>query len=156
MFQWIQLWASLYANHALLRTIVAFLHIGGLALGGGTAISADLANLAAYRRAGERPTALARLVSSHRVVVPALAVVFISGFLQLGSDLSTFTFSRVFWIKMSLVALLLVNGLLLLRAERAALGDDAPQVWRRLRRASWTSLTLWLGITFLGAALLNI
>ena len=42
-------WASLYANHAALRTGVEFLHLGGLVAGGGCAITADLATIAAAR-----------------------------------------------------------------------------------------------------------
>ena len=42
-------WNSLYANHAALRTAIEFTHIGGLVVGGGCAITADLAMIAAAR-----------------------------------------------------------------------------------------------------------
>ena len=41
-----------YANHAALRTGIEFLHISGLLVGGGCAITADLAAIEAVRRAG--------------------------------------------------------------------------------------------------------
>ena len=78
-----------------------------------------------------------------------------SGVLLFASDLDTFLYSKIFWIKMGLVALLLVNGGLVLRAERQAeRGDD--QAWSRLAWTSGISLALWLLTTLAGAALPNI
>jgi hypothetical protein len=42
-------WTSFYSNHASLRTAIEFIHIGGLMLGGGCAIAADLATIEAVR-----------------------------------------------------------------------------------------------------------
>ena len=43
-------WASLYSNHAALRTAIGFLHVGGLVLSGGIAISTDRLILMSRRR----------------------------------------------------------------------------------------------------------
>ena len=51
---------------------------------------------------------------------------------MLAADLETFLYSRVFWIKMGLIALLLVNGAVLTSAERRASRGDAD-AWGRLR-----------------------
>jgi hypothetical protein len=59
--------------------------------------------------------------------------------------------STLFWIKMGLFILLMVNGLLLVRAERAAARDDV-RGWSRLTTTSMMSIALWFLITLLGAA----
>ena len=77
-----------------------------------------------------------------------------SGLLLFAADVETFLYSRVFWIKMALVVLLLVNGAILTYAERRATrGHDA---WGHLRGTAITSLALWLTITFAGVALTNV
>jgi hypothetical protein len=149
-------WASLYANHAALRTLIAFVHIGGLLVGGGSAVAMDLMTLSATRERtlGEHPE-LSLLSRTHRVVAVGLVAIFVSGFLLLGADLDTYWYSRVYWLKMGLVVLLLANGAFLLMAERQLqLGrPDGPP---RLRKAAWVSLTLWFLTTLAGAALPNV
>jgi hypothetical protein len=73
----------------------------------------------------------------------------------LGADLDTYVASRIFWLKMALIAALLINGALLVRAGRRV---DALETsdWVRLRRASVASLALWFLTTLLGAALPNV
>ena len=66
---------------------------------------------------------MASLDASHRVVAPALAVVVATGLLMTASDTGTFLGSRLYWSKMGLVGLLLLNGLGLLAAERAFAGE---------------------------------
>jgi hypothetical protein len=44
-------WTSFFSNHAAVRTLIGFFHIGGLVIGGGCAISADRMTLRAARRA---------------------------------------------------------------------------------------------------------
>ena len=75
--------------------------------------------------------------------------------LLLGADFDTYVASRIFWLKMALIAALLINGALLVRAGRRV---DALETsdWVRLRRASVASLALWFLTTLLGAALPNI
>jgi hypothetical protein len=61
----------------------------------------------------------------------------------------------VFWIKMGLIAMLLVNGAVLRRAEHHA-RDGAVAAWRTLRATSITSLVLWLSIALAGVTLTNV
>src|SRR5690242_720856 len=114
-------WTSFYANHAAIRTLIGFFHIGGLVVGGGCAISADRMTLrAAHRGASERVSQLDALRGSHRIVLFSLAAVAVSGLLLFASDTDTFLHSVLFWIKMGLIAALLANGFLITYAERQA------------------------------------
>lgn len=152
----IEAWASLYANHAALRTGIEFMHVGGLLAGGGCAITADLATIRAAREgAAARATQLQVLQRTHRLVVSGLAALVFSGLLQFTADLETFLHSRVFWLKMGLFALLLINGGLLLRGERQVTRGE-PDAWTRLRYAAAASLVMWFLTTLAGAALPNI
>lgn len=152
----IQAWASLYANSAVLRTGVGFAHIAGLLAGGGTAVVADRATLAAWRQnAGRRRAQPPAVRAAHRTVILGLVVVSLSGLLLLASDLDTYLHSRVFWIKMGLVALLLVNGTAFQRAGRLA-DAGSERAWTRLGYGAIASLMLWFAITLLGAALPNV
>ena len=149
-------WGSLYSNHAGLRTAVTFAHIAGLVAAGGAAMVADRAILKAHRRSDvERRSALAFANGSHSVILVGLAVVFVSGVLLFGADLDTYLVSRVFWTKMALFVVLLINGAVLTRAElRTRTG--ASNSWGTLRWTAIGSLTLWCATTLLGTALLNI
>lgn len=147
-------WESLYANSALLRTLIGFAHVAGLLVGGGCAIVADRATLRAYRHGGERSVELSIIRSAHRIVIGGLVLVTVSGALLLAADLDTYLHSRVFWTKMAFVGLLLVNGAVLrIFAERAAVDDGR---WRGLAYAAGISLSLWFLTTLTGAALPNV
>ena len=149
-------WSSMYSNHATLRTAVSFAHIGGLLGGGGCAIAADRATLLLPRHdAAARLVHIDAIRRAHRVVLGGLVLLFISGVLLLGADVDTYIASRIFWLKMALIAALLVNGAWLVGAERRITGLDTTH-WVRLRRASLASLALWFLTTLLGAALPNI
>ena len=152
----IESWVSLYANHAALRTGVEFLHIGGLVAGGGCAITADLATITAVRdRAATRTVQLHLLKQTHLIVVLGLVALGISGALLFGADVQTFFYSRIFWLKMGLMVLLLVNGWLLLLGERQVKRGE-PGAWARLHYTAVASLILWFLTTLAGAALPNI
>ena len=149
-------WNSFYSNHAVIRTFIGFLHIGGLVLGGGCAISADRMTLRAARRsAAERSYQLDALRNTHRVVLVSLGAVAISGVLLFAADSETFLYSRFFWMKMGLVVALMANGYLLTRAERQA-ETDAFGGWKWLKVTSTISVALWMLTTLVGAALPNI
>jgi hypothetical protein len=149
-------WASLYSNSAVLRTAVGFAHIAGLVAGGGAAIVEDRAVLGAPAGDdGVRRQRAGATHRAHRVVLIGLALVIASGVLLFAADYELFLRSRVFWTKMGLVGVLLVNGAMLARAGRAV-EHGQPAAWRRLRLAAVCSLTLWLLITLLGAALPNV
>jgi hypothetical protein len=148
-------WASLYANHAALRTAVVFAHVGGLVGAGGCAIAADRATLlASQRHEAERRHQVEALAGTHRVVILGLSCIIVSGLLLLAADLETFLYSRIFWTKMTLILLLLANGVALQSAERRA-GRDLADAWGRLRATSMISLALWFLIAFAGVALTN-
>lgn len=152
----IESWASLYSNHAVLRTAIGFFHVGGLVVSGGIAISADrLVLKARQENETERAVHLHSLRQTHRVVVAGLIAVTVSGVLLFAADSGTFLHSVLFWVKMGLFSLLLVNGLLLIRAEHAA-ESGSLRGWNQLRIASIVSITLWLLTTLIGSALPNI
>ena len=152
----LEAWASFFANHEILRTLIGFMHIGGLLAAGGCAIAADRATLMAGRLGRtERLSQLQALKGTHRIVVLGLAAIIVSGLLLFASDFDTFLYSKLFWTKMGLVALLLVNGMLLIHAERKAERGDA-RGWTWLSYTSTTSVALWFLTTLAGAGLLNI
>jgi uncharacterized membrane protein len=148
-------WTSFYSNHGVVRTVVGFLHIGGLVIGGGCAISADRMTLRAARRsAAERVVQLDALRSTHRIVLVSLGAVLVSGLFLFAADSDSFLHSILFWVKMGLVAALMVNGFLLTRAERQA-EIDAVRAWKWLTITSTISVALWMLTTLAGAALPN-
>lgn len=156
MIDVLQTWGSFYANHAAVRTLVAFVHVGALILGGGLAVAADRSMLTALRGDDlSRQVVLNTLEGTHRLVVGSLALITLSGLLLFASDYETFLYSRFFWIKMGLVALLVVNGLVLWAAERRALAGD-HRAWGTLRFTAIASITLWFVTTLGGVALPNI
>ena len=151
----VQWWTGVYANHAVLRTAVSFAHIGGLVGGGGCAIAADYTALVLSPESSLARTAhLEGLRRTHTAVIAGLVLLLVSGLLLLAADLETYLSSRIFWLKMALVAGLLVNGVAVTLAERQArVRQDG---WSRLRRVSVVSVALWFLTTLLGAALPNI
>jgi hypothetical protein len=149
-------WGSYYSNHAVLRTFVAFAHVGGLVAGGGAALVADRTILAAFqRRAAERGPALTSIRNTHSVVLIGLTAVMLSGMLLFAADVDTFLASKLFWTKMAFVVLLIVNGLVLTAAERRATAGSEVS-WGTLRWTAIASLTLWTLTTLTGTGLLNI
>jgi hypothetical protein len=143
-------WASYYGDHRMVSVTVRWLHLGALILGGGTALLADRRVLAGIRAGGPaREASLAELDGSHRVVVPSLALVVLTGLLMTASDTATFLSSRLYWMKLGLVALLLLNGTGLLAAERAAKRGRASG-WSWLAIVSGVSFVLWLVILYFG------
>ncbi len=156
MAQWITTWAAVFANHPLLRTAVDFVHIGGLVAAAGCALTADLATIAAARRTPDsREAQLRVLARTHPIVVSGLTALTVSGLLLLGADVSTFLHSTLFWIKMGLVGLLVINGALMVAAERRARLGVAGS-WGRLHALAVGSLMLWTVTTLVGAALPNL
>lgn len=149
-------WSAFYANHAALRTGVEFIHIGGLLVGGGCAIAADLATLRAHRQgAVSRTTQVQLLKTTHRMVLLGLVALTLSGLLLFAADVDTFLTSKVFWLKMALFVVLLLNGVLMQVGGRQVLRDEQG-AWVRLRWTATASLWLWLLMTLAGAALPNI
>jgi hypothetical protein len=81
----------------------------------------------------------------HSIAIIGLAMLAGSGLLMLLADLETFWASRAFWTKMTLVGLLLANGLMMRRAERLAAAEP-DRAWTQLRWTSIGSLALWFAI----------
>ena len=147
-------WAKLYGHSKPLATIVVFLHIAPIIVGGGLAIALDRSTLRLGEDATGRVRHLEEIALAHRSVVAALTLSLVSGLALLASDLETFLGAPVFWVKMGLVAALLANGVLMTRAEERVRAGEVDQ-WKRLRVASVRSLVLWLVVTFVGVALTN-
>jgi len=152
-------WAHLYADSKMLATIVTFGHVASLLMAGGLAVATDRATLRALRlAAAERGRHLEELAGVHRLVVGGLALSVITGVLLFASDVETFVGSWIFWLKMALICVLLVNGYVMTRAE-GALRDDADEAapsWAHLRRSALVSVGLWYAITLAGVALVNV
>jgi hypothetical protein len=149
-------WAAFYSGSAVARTLVAFVHIAGLVGGGGAAVVADRATLRATRR-GRVVTReqIDAIHHTHRVVIIGLASLIVSGVLLFAGDVSTYAFSKLFWIKMTMVAALMINGAILVRVGR---GEETPGEGTR-RKMRWTaglSFALWFLTTLAGAGLPNI
>jgi hypothetical protein len=146
-------WAAVYSNHAALRIGVTFCHFAGLMAGGGLAVAADRATLRlAAASEAARTAHLQELHAVHRVVVTGLVLTMASGVLMVGADLDAMAASGIFWTKMALVALLVINGVAMQRAERAALMVP-ERAWPRLYRAALVSLILWFLIVLVGTVL---
>jgi uncharacterized membrane protein len=158
LIQFFKPWNDFYSHSKLAVTVVQFLHIGGLLLAGGLAIAADRGTLRALRlAAAERHGHLRELAAVHRWVLTGLAIVVLSGVALFTADIETFFGSWLYWTKMFLVAVLLINGYAMTRAEHALredASDDSPQ-WKTLHRVAVSSLTLWLVIAAFGVALAN-
>ena len=139
-------WARLYADSRVVSIGVQYVHFAGLLLGGGAAVAADRETLRAARDPEPaRADHLAFLGTVHAIAIAGLALLAISGAAMLLADLETFWSARAFWIKMSLVVLLLANGLLMRQAEQLA--PTAPErAWRQLTSTSIASVVLWFAI----------
>jgi hypothetical protein len=151
----IERWAHFYGDQKAVSAAVTYVHLAGILLGGGLAVSSDRASLQIRPENGtdvERD--LARLYAVHRLVLAGLALTITSGLLMLFADLQTFLTSALYWSKMGLVALLLANGYIRLRAENVLRQGGAA--WLTFRRTSAISLVLWFLILLAGAFLTTV
>ena len=146
----LQPWADLHANHLVVSVGLTFLHLAGLVVGGGAAIGADWRAIRAATEEARREAA-AQMHVHHPTIRTALAVVLMSGIGMAAADLEVYAASTVFLVKMTLVAVLVANGLLLQRAAARAARD--PQHGARLAATSAVSLVVWLGLVLAGAVL---
>ena len=155
-------WSSLYSDSTDISSAVMFFHLGGLLFAGGLAVASDRATFRALRGTEEdRSRLLVDLAGAHAWVLTGLSVIFVSGLLQALADVKTFGPSPVYWTKMSLVALLLVNGSLLQRTEQKLRSGSLltqssvprQRLWSRLRFAAAASITLWTAIVLAGVIL---
>lgn len=147
-------WARLYNDSKTMSDAVTFVHLAGIMLGGGMAVAADRAALHHALDSDVPFTAPLGGFAVHRWVVIALAAITASGVLMLLADLHTYIASPLFWVKMGLTLLLLGNGYIRLRAERAVLGG-VQSARARFRSTSWVSLVLWLVILLAGTMMVS-
>ena len=155
----VQPWSDFYGHSKTASTIVTFLHIAPIVVGGGIAIALDRATLRLDVEDGPaRERHLRELGLVHPIVLSSLALLLLSGLAMLAADLDTFLGSWVFWLKMALIVALLANGARMTRLERALAGaaGTAGDQWRRLRGIAVTSVILWLAITLAGVVLTNV
>jgi hypothetical protein len=169
-----QPWADLYANSKPLETGVLFAHFAGLLVGGGFALATDRLVFRSRRIAASDTTVLQRVLaeihSVHRPVLIGLAVTILTGVLLFAADAETLATMATFWVKMGLIALLLVNGWAMrntegrlrtvARAEEAGTADSttlarSTALLRRLRFSAAASFSLWLAVTLAGVCLTN-
>lgn len=148
-------WAKVYGAHKSVSAAVTFLHLVPLIFAGGAAFTADRATLRAVRAGvADRTRQLQELALTHRVVQAGLALSIVSGVLLFLSDVETFLGSVFLWIKLGLVSLLLVNGFVMDRTERALNGSgDDPALWGRLRTLAILSAILWMATALAGIVL---
>jgi hypothetical protein len=144
-------WAHFY-GHSPVSATVTYLHLVGILVGGGVAVAADRSSLRLSPATPDWSNELARLAGVHRWVVGGLALIFGSGLLMMFAELGSLATSVVFWTKMGLIALLLGNGYVRMRAE-SALRQGSAAGWGRFRRTSVASLVLWLVILLAGTLL---
>jgi uncharacterized membrane protein len=150
-------WNSLYSDSKAVATAVMFFHLVPLLIAGGAALTADRATIrASHASIEDRTRQLGELARTHAIVLAGLALSFISGVLLFLSDVDEFLGSPWFWVNLGFVGLLLVNGFVMTRTERAlANGGDQGTLWGRLRTISVLSLILWTATTLVGVALTN-
>ncbi|MDQ3995875.1 MAG: hypothetical protein M3303_02530 [Gemmatimonadota bacterium] len=141
-----------------LQAATTFAHLAGFLLGGGFAIAADAATIRAARGAEpRRRRQLTYIRGIHRLVLAGLAVTLASGLLMLAADLEALATSPVFWVKITLVVLLLANGGVIARTESVlrAGTEDPDRQWGRMRRAAVRSFALWFAAVLAGTLLVN-
>jgi hypothetical protein len=157
-------WASLYSHLRAVSSTVTFLHLAGLLFAGGLAVSSDRATFRALHGTDEdRSRLLDDLGNAHAWVLAGLSVIFVSGLLLALSDVKTFGKSPIYWTKMSLVVLLLINGALLRRTEQKLRASSLltqstermQRLWARLRFTAATSMALWTTIVLAGVILVQ-
>ena len=150
----VERWAHLYADSKALSAGIMFVHLAGVLVAGGFAIVADRASLVLPDEAGEHlAREIERLKAVHYWVMAGLALTVATGVLQLCSDLHTYLRAWIFWTKMGLIALLLVNGWVRLKAEQGIdAGSIVPHL-ARFRRTSMASLVLWFAVLLAGSFL---
>ena len=149
-------WQNVYSNSKAIATIVTTVHIVALLVGGGLAIGADRTTLRALRH--EMPDwkyHLSELHAVHRPVLAMIALLFVSGVALAAADIETFWATPYFWVKLGLVALLLVNGAFLYRTESQLHAGLNDALERRLRIATRLSMTLWILTAIAGTVLAN-
>ena len=156
-------WQSAYGDSAVISIGITALHLIGMLVGGGLAIAADRATLRITEEApGQREWHLGELNAIHRPVLLAMTLLFATGLAMVAADVTTFITSPVLWVKLTLVALLVINGVVLERTETALrrTKESAPdasseKLWSRLRISAICSIAVWIATLLAGVVLVN-
>ena len=148
-------WGDFYKHSKLAKTIVIFLHLAPIVVGGGIAIGLDRLSLRLSRGNGsDRTSHLAELARTHNIVIGSLGLSIVSGLALVAAEIDNFPTSWIFWVKMGFIVLLLLNGLRMKSIEsRMAAAGPTDADWTRLHSVAISSIALWLVVTFLGVAL---
>jgi hypothetical protein len=151
-------WAKFYSKSHAAQAVVVFTHLAGMLGGGGLAIAADRAMWKARTATDDmRARLLAEVEATHRPVLIGLTMSLVSGVLMTAADLKTYMPSPIWWGKMAMFALLLMNGAWLQSVERGmrrAPATAAPG-WSKLALSSRFSYVLWFAVVLGGVLLMN-
>ena len=161
--EWCKPWNHLFSHSKVIAGSVTGAHILALMFGGGFAIGADRLTLRVDPSDASAVAAQLRDVRDvHAPVIWALVVLIGTGIALALSDVETFLPSVYFWIKLTLVTALLVNGAILRATERRLAASSARDVpvtsttWSRMRVLAWSSVLLWTATAVAGIVLSNI
>jgi hypothetical protein len=150
-------WRSLFSRSTPVEMAVVATHVLSMLVAGGLAIAHDRGTLRAERwTASIRQHHFAELHAVHRTVVAALTICMLSGVALFAADVKTYVVSVPFWIKMSLIAMLLVNALVMTSAEgtlRLAPAGGGTAAATRIRTTSIVSVFLWLSVVLVSMVL---
>lgn len=149
-------WGDFMKHSKLAKTIVIFLHLAPIVVGGGIAIGLDRLTLRLSRgEDADRGRHLGELARTHTIVIASLAVSIITGLLLVAAEIDNFPTSWIFWVKMGFILILLLNGARMKSVEQkmGAASSITTEDWARLHTAALASVTLWLTVTFFGVAL---
>ena len=156
-------WQALYSGSKIIPAVTESAHLLSMLAGGGLAIAADRTTLRLTRdNVDRRALHLEELSDIHRPVVISLVILFVTGIALAAADFETFAAAPMFWIKLGLVALLLLNGAFLTRTETrlrdVASIDDKQSIrdWRNWRREAVFSVFLWSATLVAGVLLVNV
>jgi hypothetical protein len=141
---WAEPWRGAVSHSIALSTGVLFVHLAALVCAGGFSLVADYETL---RTASAPLSASLAAVGpgARKIAAYGLIVLLASGAALFLSDVAAFANMASFWVKMGLVAVLLVNA-------RAALSRSAAA---RCRLHARLSIALWLCIVALGTILMS-
>ena len=140
---WAEPWRDTFSHSAVLSTAVLFVHLAALLVAGGFSLVADYEAIRAPLSAATSP-------APRRLAMRGMIVLLASGAALFLSDVDAFAHLATFWIKMGLVAILVVNARFALRVDATTVGTGTR---RRFHAAA--SAALWLCTLGAGTALMN-
>jgi hypothetical protein len=164
-------WAQLYRTNDIVQILAAFGHILSIAYAARFALAGDRAALRLTRatyavaspiasaapRTRSRAADLNTLTSAHRHVLTGLACALVTGLAQLAAQLDYLPQSPIFWVKMTLLVVLLANGRVIqLAGRRAVHAASSSGIPDELRPAALRSIALWCTLILLGLLLTTI